>query len=140
MNGAAGKHIKVRLYGVHFDRLKNTELARRFLGEAVAAAGMRTLDEPKVYDVKEELERCGVEPDASEPEGVTGVVVLSTSHVAIHTWPHRGYANIDVYSCRNFDDDAIVRVAGQVYGYHALKLDDLSYSLDLPPMEPGGAE
>jgi S-adenosylmethionine decarboxylase len=136
MNGA-GKHIKVRLYGVHFDRLKNTELARRFLCEAVFAAGMRTLDEPKVYDVKEELERCGVAPDANEPEGVTGVVVLSTSHVAIHTWPHRGYANIDVYSCRSFDDDAIIRVAGQVFGYRALKLDDLSYSLDMPPLDPG---
>jgi S-adenosylmethionine decarboxylase len=33
------------------------------------------------------------------PHGVSGVVVLSESHIAIHTWPETGYAAIDVYTC-----------------------------------------
>ncbi len=31
--------------------------------------------------------------------GVSGVVVLSESHISIHTWPERKYAAIDVYTC-----------------------------------------
>ncbi|HEY4001121.1 MAG TPA: adenosylmethionine decarboxylase [Candidatus Xenobia bacterium] len=33
------------------------------------------------------------------PQGVSGVVVLGESHVAIHTWPEIGYAAIDIYTC-----------------------------------------
>jgi S-adenosylmethionine decarboxylase len=31
--------------------------------------------------------------------GVTGAVVLSESHLSIHTWPERRYVTIDVYVC-----------------------------------------
>ena len=33
------------------------------------------------------------------PQGVTGVVVLEESHLSIHTWPERGYAAVDSYTC-----------------------------------------
>jgi len=35
------------------------------------------------------------------PQGVSGVVVVSESHIAIHTWPEHGYAAVDVYTCGN---------------------------------------
>ena len=35
------------------------------------------------------------------PHGVSGVVVIAESHIAIHTWPERGYAAIDVFTCGN---------------------------------------
>jgi len=38
------------------------------------------------------------------PHGVSGVVVLSESHIAIHTWPEHGYAAIDVYTCGDHTD------------------------------------
>jgi len=33
------------------------------------------------------------------PQGVSGMVVVSGSHISIHTWPEKGYAAIDVYTC-----------------------------------------
>ncbi len=33
------------------------------------------------------------------PQGVSGVVVVSESHLAIHTWPEYGYASVDIYTC-----------------------------------------
>ncbi len=33
------------------------------------------------------------------PQGVSGVVVISESHLTIHTWPELGYAAIDVFTC-----------------------------------------
>lgn len=33
------------------------------------------------------------------PQGVSGVVVVEESHLSIHTWPERGYAAVDCYTC-----------------------------------------
>jgi len=33
------------------------------------------------------------------PFGVSGVVVIAESHVAIHTWPEYNYAAVDIFTC-----------------------------------------
>jgi S-adenosylmethionine decarboxylase len=33
------------------------------------------------------------------PFGISGVVVIAESHLAIHTWPEYGYAAVDVFTC-----------------------------------------
>jgi S-adenosylmethionine decarboxylase proenzyme len=33
------------------------------------------------------------------PQGVTGVVVIAESHLAIHTWPEFRYASVDLFTC-----------------------------------------
>ena len=37
------------------------------------------------------------------PAGLSGVVVISESHLAIHTWPDIGYASFDIYTCGKRD-------------------------------------
>ena len=43
------------------------------------------------------------------PHGVSGVVVIAESHVAIHTWPEHGYAAVDIFSCGTKLDHTIIR-------------------------------
>ncbi|WP_020530578.1 polyamine aminopropyltransferase [Flexithrix dorotheae] len=33
------------------------------------------------------------------PIGVSGVVVIQESHLAIHTWPEYGFASVDIFTC-----------------------------------------
>lgn len=33
------------------------------------------------------------------PQGLTGVAAISESHIAIHTWPARKFASVDIYTC-----------------------------------------
>jgi S-adenosylmethionine decarboxylase len=42
--------------------------------------------------------------DAATSGGVTGVVLLAESHLAVHTWPEQHAVTIDVYVC-NFSAD-----------------------------------
>ena len=42
--------------------------------------------------------------DGAQEGGATGAVVLAESHLAIHTWPERDGATLDVYVC-NFTAD-----------------------------------
>ena len=34
-----------------------------------------------------------------QPQGITGIVLLAESHLAIHTWPELDYVAIDIYTC-----------------------------------------
>jgi len=34
-----------------------------------------------------------------QPQGITGIVLLAESHVAVHTWPEYNYVAIDIYTC-----------------------------------------
>jgi S-adenosylmethionine/arginine decarboxylase-like enzyme len=45
---------------------------------------------------------------ADAPVGITGVVLLAESHLAIHTWPELAAVTLDVYVC-NFGADNTAR-------------------------------
>lgn len=40
------------------------------------------------------------------PGGVTGVVLLAESHLAVHTWPELGVVTLDVYVCNRLADNS----------------------------------
>ena len=33
------------------------------------------------------------------PHGLTGIVLLQSSHISIHTWPEKNYATMDIFAC-----------------------------------------
>jgi S-adenosylmethionine decarboxylase len=37
--------------------------------------------------------------DTPGGNGITGVVLLAESHLAVHTWPEQGAVTLDVYVC-----------------------------------------
>ena len=43
--------------------------------------------------------------DGTQEGGSTGAVVLAESHLAIHTWPERDGATLDVYVCNYTSDN-----------------------------------
>ena len=47
------------------------------------------------------------------PQGVTGVVIISESHICIHTWPEHGYAAVDIFTCGDTSglEEATERIA-----------------------------
>ena len=51
---------------------------------------------------------------AFEPQGVSGVVVISESHFAVHAWPEHDYAAVDLFTCGpGVDFDAAIRHLGE---------------------------
>ena len=122
-----GRHIKVLGIGSP-DKLRSVTGVETFLKDMVEALGMRCLGEPHTYEVEEEIEKLGVEPFEDEG-GVTGVCVLSTSHCAIHTWPLRSFFVMDVYSCRDFDEQIVRTMIRERFETTKVRITDLTYSL-----------
>lgn len=51
------------------------------------------------------------------PHGVSGVVVIAESHLAIHTWPEHGYAAVDLFTCgERLRADEALRYLAQALG------------------------
>ncbi len=79
-----GRHILAEIYGCDFDILNNIELVEKIMVNAALEAGA---------EVRETVFH------KFSPQGISGVVVISESHLAIHTWPELGYAAVDVFTC-----------------------------------------
>jgi S-adenosylmethionine decarboxylase proenzyme len=48
----------------------------------------------------------GAPAASGSPVGVTGVVLLAESHLAVHTWPEIGAVTLDVYVCNRSADSS----------------------------------
>lgn len=83
-NQALGRHILMEAYDCGYDILDNMRGIQGAMIEAAERTGATVVD---------------VAFRKFEPYGVSGVVVISESHLAIHTWPEYGYAAIDLFTC-----------------------------------------
>jgi S-adenosylmethionine decarboxylase len=126
-----GRHIKMVGIGDPL-RLGNVGVVETLLKEIVDKLKMRPLSGPHMCDVEHDIKKLGVEPFEDEG-GVTGVLVLSTSHVSIHTWPLRKWFVLDVYSCRDFDTKLLSQYVQGFLATEKVRVSDLSDSLLLTP-------
>ncbi|NLW16626.1 MAG: S-adenosylmethionine decarboxylase proenzyme [Firmicutes bacterium] len=79
-----GRHILAEIYGCPADILNDVQLVEKIMVNAALEAGA---------EIRE------VVFHKFSPQGVSGVVVISESHLAIHSWPELGYAAVDVFTC-----------------------------------------
>ena len=44
-----------------------------------------------------------------EPMGLTGVVVLSSSHISVHYWPENSFLHCDIFTCNDGNADEALK-------------------------------
>jgi S-adenosylmethionine decarboxylase proenzyme len=96
-----GLHLTADLRGCNASRpvMTDTATLREVCLGAVGAAGLSA--------VGELFHRFVPAPSQAEsPSGITGVVLLAESHLAVHTWPELGAATVDVYVCNLGTDNS----------------------------------
>ena len=79
-----GRHVISELWGCDFEKLNNIDFIEQTFVEAALRSGA-------------EIREVAFHKFA--PQGVSGVVIISESHLTIHSFPEHGYASIDVYTC-----------------------------------------
>lgn len=85
----------------HAALLNNMDYLRTVMLDLVEVLDMTVLIGPQLSPVRLDLD---AEPDP-ETEGITGVVLVTSSHIAIHTWPLRNRFSLCVFSSKEFDKD-----------------------------------
>lgn len=90
-----GPHLTFDGYEADATRLNDMQVVFDFLLKLPGIIGMSRLTQPYVmsYD------------GADEPDdyGVTGIVIIATSHISIHTYPHDRAFFLDIFSCKQFN-------------------------------------
>ena len=93
-------HLIIDGFGGNPKLLRSEGLIYQILDRYPAEIGMTKIAPPRVYRYM-----------GSKPEdwGISGFVLIAESHISIHTFPERGYVNIDVFSCKGFDSEWVLK-------------------------------
>jgi S-adenosylmethionine decarboxylase len=93
-----GLHLTADLRGCAADQASMTqpERLRELCLEAVRRAGLQAVGE---LFHRFDAAPAGAGGHAVAQSGITGVVLLAQSHLAVHTWPELGAVTIDLFVC-----------------------------------------
>jgi len=82
-----GQHILIEYYECDKIILNDLAVVTKMMGEAAEAAGAEIINSTF---------------HQFSPQGVSGVVIITESHITIHTWPEYGYAAVDIFTCGDY--------------------------------------
>ncbi|MBS0203110.1 MAG: adenosylmethionine decarboxylase [Planctomycetes bacterium] len=120
-----GRHVIIELWGCNDAAINDSELVKSAMLDAVRAANATLLN---IY------------VHTFSPQGVTGVAVLSESHLSIHTWPEHRYVAADVFTCgETTKPQAAADVLARRFGAEQTVVRELErgvFPTPEPPREP----
>lgn len=106
-----GRHILVEFTGCNSDIMNDVFQIEQSMIQAAKEAGATVIQSTFHH---------------FSPYGVSGVVVIQESHLAIHTWPEYQYAAVDLFTCGTSVDPWVsfdlLRKAFQAQNYSALEM------------------
>ena len=81
---ALGRHLLLELFDCDAEAINSLDTVKASMVEAAKRAQATIVD---------------VVFHEFNPFGISGVVVIAESHLAIHIWPEHRYAAVDVFTC-----------------------------------------
>lgn len=114
-----GRHVISELWDCDHELLNDQEAVERIMVNAALESGAELRE---------------VVFHKFTPHGVSGVVVISESHLTIHSFPEHGYASIDVYTCGDRIDPSVAAeyIARSL---RAARKEQIQFSRGLGPIE-----
>ena len=90
-----GPHLLLEGYGAPKENLSDVGMISGLLDDFPVKLEMTKIMPPYVfkYDGGE----------VKEDWGVSGVVLIAESHIALHTFPEKEFFTLDIFSCKEFD-------------------------------------
>src|SRR3989344_6852606 len=122
-----GLHLTLDGYGGSEDKLYDMKHVFRALNELPALIGMNKITTPYVIDAPP------VTP--KDQGGISGFVMISESHISIHTYPFKGFITADVYSCKVFDTEKTINFFKKHFLLKELEINIIRRGMKFPRVE-----
>jgi S-adenosylmethionine decarboxylase len=120
-----GVHLMLDAYFGDEAKLASMDLVFTVLNELPELLGMHKIITP--YVVRADGN------DKKDPGGYSGFVMIAESHISIHTFPKKGFASIDVYTCQSkLDTKTICGYFEDKFGFKELEIRDTKRGLKFP--------
>src|SRR3990172_11631597 len=113
-----GKHLTVDgvCGGVGKDLLKDFSFFYQFLESFPKKIDMIPISSPFVIKYLNP-------PDPAW--GLTGFIIISTSHISFHTFPEKNTLHFDCFFCRSFEEELIVNHLRGIFNFTEVKIQVL---------------
>jgi S-adenosylmethionine decarboxylase len=92
LNEAIGRHCVAELGGGCPCLIDDENYVRDAIVEAARKSGASLLN---------------ITSHKFQPQGVTAIALLSESHISFHSWPEKGYAAVDAFTCGTHCDPEV---------------------------------
>jgi len=103
---SAGKHMICDLKDINnTELLNNAELLNKMLKDICRKYN---------FEILNEIEH------SFHPIGCSILFLLSESHISIHTFPEKNYISLDIYTCRQYNDNLVYN---DIYAFIINKLN-----------------
>jgi S-adenosylmethionine decarboxylase len=93
-------HLIIDGYGDNPKLMQDEQFLYQLLDSYPTQIGMTKISAPIVFKY------VGSRP---EDWGISGFVFIAESHISIHTFVERCYINIDVFSCKDFNAEQVIK-------------------------------
>lgn len=90
----------------NLEKLSNKKFIESFLLELVKISKMKAITKPSVLNHEHE---------EKEESGITGFIIISDSHISIHTYPFKKSLYLDLFSCKRFDFSKIINYVQETF-------------------------
>ncbi len=106
LSRAFGVHLMLDCYNCSPDKLDSIDACYAFLDSLVDEIGAEKQTQPYVFRTPEKFEG---------KQGLSGWVPIVESGISIHTLTESCFISLDVYSCRQFDNDKIISFTEKIF-------------------------
>jgi S-adenosylmethionine decarboxylase len=116
VHATVGHHYIVEASGCDPEILGSVERVQQILVKAAEIAGAQV---------------WAISFSRFPPNGVSGVVVISESHISTHTWPEYRYGALDIYTCgKDVDPEKAVLYAVDAFGAQTSHVTEITRGID----------
>jgi S-adenosylmethionine decarboxylase len=98
-----GYHLTLDLYECEKQKLSDMHICYDLLEKIPKKLNMHALIPPYIIEAQSNENNGG-----KDPGGFTGFIIIAESHISLHTFVLRGFASIDVYSCKPFEKQTAI--------------------------------
>ena len=112
------EHKIIEVFDLDPKFLKNSKLIFPKIKDFISKINLKVLNE-KCHDFF--------------PYGTTLIFILSSSHLAIHTWPENKYLHMDLVTCAKIpEDEELIEAITEIFGISKdkIKIRKINYEKD----------
>ena len=122
-------HNQLLVNGCSDNPPRDTEVIKQWLVDLVAEIGMKIIMGPMSFYVSKEGNK-----------GVTAIVGIETSHIAIHVWdePSPALIQFDLYTCSTLPHDLVLKKLERDFGLRNYKYMVIERAYDFNIIESEG--
>ena len=112
-----GMHLMLDGYGCAKEPLADANILYNLLDKLPEKIGMTKMTKPYIVFTDGNNEK--------DPGGWSGFVLIEESHISIHTFIKRKFFTFDLYSCKEFDTEIVIKDLKKLF-----KTSDVEFSVE----------